>query len=94
METGLLFFSPASHGAAAFRTVNQVPTSILSSSDVGSAITPAGPAWGPAEKNVFTVQKASTSKTGNVCRPVVRASTRRRCLAYPTKCVEDVMKTA
>lgn len=45
METGLLFFSPASHGAAAFRTVNQVPTSILSSSDVGNAITPAGPAW-------------------------------------------------
>jgi hypothetical protein len=46
---------------------------------------------GPAEKNVFTVQKTSTSKTGNVCPPVARASTLRRCPACPTKCVEGMV---
>lgn len=43
---------------------------------------------GPAEKNVFTVQQTSTSKTGDACQPVARASTRRRCRACPTRCAE------
>lgn len=45
---------------------------------------------GPAEKNVFTVPQTSTSKTGNVCQPVVRASTQSRCQACPTKCAEGM----
>ena len=45
---------------------------------------------GPAEKSVFTVPQTSTSKTGNVCQPVARGSTQRRCRACPTKCAEGM----
>lgn len=30
--------------------------------------------------------RASTSKTGDACRPVVRASTQRTCQGCPTRC--------
>lgn len=40
----------------------------------------------PAEENASTVPRTSTSRTGSVCPPVARATTRRRRPACPTGC--------